>query len=247
MANRWQNLLIIYFFLVITSIIFLSFGFTVKAALIKYVYCRDEYMVGVLWSFIATGAMIFAFFLALFGFCVVHIRNYGVAVAFLILMVVLFILQLLDGFVAYEELKTVATRRLFNKGLMKNYSNFESVWNEVQRGILCCGVDGPNDWLNRSSQVLPLSCCEMEAGIIDACTIENAYQSGCLNNLSAYIMSFAVTIHRTIFVLASAQLVGVFLTFRIALEFRHNKATRLASPYLLITEIMKANQRLPFR
>lgn len=247
MANFCKNILIIYSFLVITSIISFSFNFTVNAAIKKYVYCRDESIVGLLAVLITVGGAIFAFFLALFVYCVVRLRKYAVALVFLILMFGLFILQLGAGCAAYNELKFVAVHMLF-RGQMVNYSKLETIWDDVQRDLSCCGIDGPNDWLN-ASQVLPMSCCE-HAGIKDTsiCTIENAFQSGCLNNLSAYIMSYANVILITMLVLALVQIVGAFLTGRIFVKFRHSNATPLPTSDTFIMQVNMNNieiQTLP--
>lgn len=240
MANHFIKLLIIYFFIVTTSIILFSFTITVGSAVKKYVYFRDEGMVGLLGLLIAIGVTIYAFFLALFACCVVFSKNYGVALVFLILMIVLFILQLVAGPIAYNDLKFVTTHKLINRGSMENYSNYDEIWDVIQSDLLCCGNNGPKDWLNRPSQEFPLSCCKIEGDKLN-CTIENAFQSGCINNLREYIMSFADTIWITMGVLALVQIVGVFVTFGIARTFRKIQSTPLATHDPLITEINMKN------
>ena len=48
----------------------------------------------------------------------------------------------------------------------------------IQRGIHCCGQNGPNDWTARPGFSVPDSCCE-EGTATGTCNASNSFQSGC--------------------------------------------------------------------
>lgn len=47
----------------------------------------------------------------------------------------------------------------------------------------CCGIDGPDDWINKlDTPILPSSCCPNATNSTESendCTQKNASQSGC--------------------------------------------------------------------
>lgn len=45
----------------------------------------------------------------------------------------------------------------------------------IQRGLHCCGRNGPSDWMGRPGDV-PSSCCEDG---VNSCNVGNAFQTGC--------------------------------------------------------------------
>jgi Tetraspanin family len=45
----------------------------------------------------------------------------------------------------------------------------------IQRGIQCCGYEGPRDWASRPGGI-PTSCCAADA---TTCSEVNAFQKGC--------------------------------------------------------------------
>ncbi|XP_065640072.1 tetraspanin-3 isoform X3 [Hydra vulgaris] len=88
----------------------------------------------------------------------------------------------------------------FNEYYSKD-SYLKSSFDKMQKELKCCGVNGPNDWLN-ISYVIPDSCC-IHSGKICYLLPDNLYNKGCfdevlnsfnlnLKNIAGILIGFAV-------------------------------------------------------
>lgn len=86
------------------------------------------------------------------------------------------------AFIYTEELATGAQKgfRILWDDL-DNPASREAV-NGIQRGIQCCGYDGPLSWATRGG--VPSSCCAADA---TTCTAINAFPKGCATVLHGLV------------------------------------------------------------
>ncbi|XP_018573176.1 CD63 antigen-like [Anoplophora glabripennis] len=85
-------------------------------------------------------------------------ESYYMLMAFAICLLIIFIIEFAVG-IAAASFKSEFRVALKNnmKNSMDNYENSKSdkiAWDNLQRKLECCGVDGPTDWKKR-----PMSCC----------------------------------------------------------------------------------------
>lgn len=99
-------------------------------------------------------------------------------------MLALVILQVALGvyvFINTGELANAAQRglqQLWNDMLRGDRKSIEAI-HGIQRGLQCCGMQGPLDW-TANMQLIPTSCCAEEA---TSCNILSAFSSGCAQTL----------------------------------------------------------------
>lgn len=74
-----------------------------------------------------------------------------------------------------EELATAAQNGFAKlwRAMESNDAGAREAINGVQRGLKCCGNNGPLDW---AALIMPPSCCEENAAV---CTIANSRTDGC--------------------------------------------------------------------
>ncbi|RZC33505.1 23 kDa integral membrane protein [Asbolus verrucosus] len=144
---------------------------------------------------IVAGAIVFIVaFLGCFG----AIReSYNLLIAFAVCLLIIFIIELAVGIAAavYHTDFSDALKSTLKKS-MANYSqnDVEKIaWDNAQTKLMCCGVEGPNDW---QGQILPYSCCHINDNLatpsvttycIDAAKGKYLYQTGCYDRLKMKI------------------------------------------------------------
>ncbi|XP_018335605.1 CD63 antigen [Agrilus planipennis] len=108
---------------------------------------------------IVVGAIIFIIaFLGCFG----AIReSYYMLMAFAVCLLIVFIIELAVGIAAavYKQDFEMALKENL-KNSMKNYNSDSErlAWDNAQKKLSCCGVEGPRDWQSG----IPASCCYAE-------------------------------------------------------------------------------------
>ncbi|XP_012251676.2 CD63 antigen-like [Athalia rosae] len=106
------------------------------------------------------------FFIAFLGCYGAIKENYTMLIVFAGALVIIFTIELAVGITA-AVFKTDFSNGMKGtlKSTMMNYTEADKVaWDNVQRKLECCGVDGPEDWETAKvieSGTLPTSCCEM--------------------------------------------------------------------------------------
>ncbi|XP_023179701.1 23 kDa integral membrane protein [Drosophila hydei] len=151
-----------------------------------------------------------------------------------VLLAIIFIIELAVGIAASVFKKDL-------EGMLKNSlqesikrSNHEDTiaWDNVQRKLMCCGVDTPADWRALSlNKTLPASCCQPQ--FIDAavghCTESPAlgkdkyYQEGCVGKLKERIDKNAVILIGVGIGIAFIQILGIVLACYLATVIRHTR------------------------
>ncbi|KAJ8725433.1 hypothetical protein PYW08_003616 [Mythimna loreyi] len=95
------------------------------------------------------------------------------------------------------------------------------MWDDLQRGFQCCGVQDLTNWI---PNMLPVSCCFIDYGTISPfeCNSLNAYQVGCASLLGeklsyhAYVIAVCAVVATCLQVLLS--LMGGYLAYRSKFE-----------------------------
>lgn len=48
------------------------------------------------------------------------------------------------------------------ESIKRSNAEDDMAWNNIQRQLMCCGVDSPADWRGQANKSLPGSCCRPE-------------------------------------------------------------------------------------
>ncbi|KAJ8941238.1 hypothetical protein NQ318_015670, partial [Aromia moschata] len=120
---------------------------------------------------------------------------------FAVLLAIIFIIELAVGIAAavYKSDFHHALNGTLRKSL-ENYSNDNDriAWDNVQKKLMCCGINGPNDWEEKNIAI-PFSCChnndnidkEPDSYCIDSGTGKYRFKIGCYEQLKMKINSNA--------------------------------------------------------
>ncbi|KAJ6642414.1 CD63 antigen [Pseudolycoriella hygida] len=181
---------------------------------------------------IITGATIFL--IASLG-CYGAIReNQGMLYTFAFLLLIIFIIELAVGIAACvfkSDLQMMLQQSLQNS-IERSSMDDIMAWDNVQKRLMCCGMNGPSDWQDYSkNRTIRASCCRPE--FVDGskdCKFNASlfqhryYQDGCLPKLKAKIDSNAVVLIGVGLGLAFIQLLGIVLACWLASAIRRENA-----------------------
>ncbi|CAD6240763.1 GSCOCG00008896001-RA-CDS [Cotesia congregata] len=191
-------LFIFNFLFVISGIILLSVGATIRTVYSNYNHFLDDKFFSVPSLLIVIGSIIF--FIAFFGCCGAVRENYCMIVTFCALMVLVFILELSGGISGYVLRNNAAQMiEAKMKDNMEKYKNNETeikmIWDDMQTNFECCGAKGPDDWLEHNGS-LPISCCPIPPGQMAQFNCNNqtkdVYRTGCVNKFGSYVKDHAI-------------------------------------------------------
>lgn len=157
------------------------------------------------------------FIISFFGCCGAIRENQCMVSTYAFFLLVLVILQIVIAVFAfmYAGELAAAAQRGFNK-LWDNRNTDEQTRiaiDGIQRGIRCCGSNGPADWGLTS---IPQSCCDESV-----CTILNAHQQGCATLLYDFVSTSGLLIAWVAIVFAGIELVGVIFACCLANSIRN--------------------------
>ncbi|EFN60280.1 CD63 antigen [Camponotus floridanus] len=134
---------------------------------------------------IVAGAIVFVIaFLGCYGAIKEH---YHLLIAFAAALLIIFVIEFAVGIAAavFKNDFSMAMKDTLKES-MKNYTEADKMaWDNVQKKLQCCGVDGPNDWspANGFMSNFPSSCCIQDDQLIN-CRLDNvAYREGCFSKL----------------------------------------------------------------
>lgn len=159
------------FIFVITGIIILTVGASVKAYYYPYEIFLDDRYFSLPNMLIATGSLIF--FISFLGCYGAMRENWMILMVFSVLLSIIFIFELsvgIAGYVLRDKTSNYIESTL--SGSMVIYdtqSSISSMWDVIQEEFECCGVHDYNDWQTPfNSSLLPVSCCPRPSGIVGA-------------------------------------------------------------------------------
>ncbi|EGI68525.1 CD63 antigen [Acromyrmex echinatior] len=131
---------------------------------------------------IVAGSIVFAIaFLGCYGAIKEH---YNMLIAFAVALLIIFVIELAVGIAAavFKNDFSMAMKNTLKES-MKNYTESDKqAWNNIQKKLQCCGVDGPRDW------IIPSSCCDETLSI---CQIVTANTEGCFSKLEMRVQNSA--------------------------------------------------------
>ncbi|KAF5306166.1 hypothetical protein FQR65_LT07442 [Abscondita terminalis] len=167
-------------FIEISGIGIITAGAIVLADIGEFSHFMENRMLATPIVLIVAGTIIFIIaFLGCFG----AIReSHSLLMAFAICLLIIFIIELAVG-IAAAVFKNDFEDALKNtlKNSMKNYNtnnDEKTAWDNTQKNLMCCGVEGPADW-NQNQLVKPESCCKDPKKFPNC---EN-YEMGCYTQL----------------------------------------------------------------
>ncbi|XP_077283912.1 CD63 antigen-like [Arctopsyche grandis] len=203
---------------VVTGIILISVGAGVQAKYHVYSSLLDTPYTSVPALLIAIGVIIFI--VAFFGCCGAIKENYCMTLTFSILLILVFILELaagISGYVLRDRTNAIITNNLrasLNKYNTTDNEDLTRIWDDMQRGFGCCGVEKPEDWNEIINKTYPISCCEIESGMIGTllCNKEHhpsLYNNGCGSKMVGIIKSHAGSLGAAAVCIAVLQFVGI--------------------------------------
>lgn len=151
-------------------------------------------------------------------------------------MAVIFIIELAVGIAAIAFRSDVgdALQNTLESSIRKSDHNDLVAWDNVQRKLQCCGVNGPADWVDLSkNRTLRSSCCRPEHIDIETNDCKLAYplfkdkyfQEGCVTKLKAKIERNAEPLIGVGIGIAFIQLLGIILACWLASAIRKEQAT----------------------
>ncbi|KAK0174719.1 hypothetical protein PV327_010456 [Microctonus hyperodae] len=209
---------------VITGIILISIGVTIRTVYDDYQHLLDDKFFSLPTFLIFLGSIIF--FIAFFGCCGAVRENYCMILTFTGLLIIIFIMELSAGIAGYV-LRKEAHQAIESKMIstMKQYNDsptIHKIWEELQENLKCCGINNATDWMNAKVHEFPPSCCESD--FINKsnknCTVETAMKDGCLGKLSSTIKAHAVQLGGAGIGIAFVQAIGIWFAIYLARAIR---------------------------
>ncbi|KAK0160763.1 hypothetical protein PV328_008134 [Microctonus aethiopoides] len=209
---------------VITGIILISIGVTIRTVYDDYQHLLDDKFFSLPTFLIFLGSIIF--FIAFFGCCGAVRENYCMILTFTGLLIVIFIMELsagIAGYVLRKEVHQVIESKM--NSTMQNYNSSKAtkeLWNALQEDLKCCGIHSGHDWIDAKVPEFPPSCCESEVIIKSNknCTVETARKEGCLGKLSSSIKAHATELGGAGIGIAFVQAIGIWFAIYLARAIR---------------------------
>ncbi|XP_034106494.1 CD63 antigen [Drosophila nasuta] len=148
-----------------------------------------------------------------------------------VLLAMIFIIELAVGIAACvfkSDLEGMLKNSLMESIKRSNHED-NVAWDNVQRKLMCCGVDTPADWKAISlNKTLPASCCQPEfvdtaaGNCFDSPALgkDKFFQEGCVGKLKERIDKNAVILIGVGIGIAFIQILGIVLACYLASAIR---------------------------
>ncbi|XP_044272161.1 CD63 antigen-like [Tribolium madens] len=231
-----RYLLIVFNFLfVLTGVVILSVGASVKAYYNEYTSFLDDKYIYASDLLIIIGVIIFI--IAFFGCCGALKENACMTQTFSMMLIVIFILELIVGIGGLvlkhqtDEMIDKALTGTLRRYNTPNNTEITNLWDTVQENFQCCGIQNYTDWENVTSThgQLPVTCCNFPHGSFGNVTCneksEGLHREGCLEVFSDYIEGHATTVESVGLTFAIIQLLGIILSCYLAKQIRSDYET----------------------
>jgi len=217
---------------VVTGVIILSVGVSIKAYYNNYELFLDDKYFSTPNLLIAIGAIIFI--IAFFGCCGAVKENYCLTITFSTLLILIFVLEFaagISGYVLRNQTGEYLTKEL-NDSLYKYNTNTTDaitvLWDSIQLDFKCCGVHHYEDWIP-VIHAIPMSCCGPQHGQVGSSTCNETtpsiYKQGCVVGFGKYIEENAVSIGSVGLGLAFVQLLGIIFSCHLSRQIKRNYET----------------------
>lgn len=162
---------------------------------------------------IVAGAIVFVIaFLGCYGAIKEH---YNMLIAFAAALLIIFVIELAVGIAAavFKNDFSMAMKDTLKES-MKNYTEADKMaWDNVQKKLQCCGVDGPNDWspANGFTSSFPSSCCMQDMQVICQISSTLVYKEGCFSKLEMRVHKGASVLIGVGIGIAFIEIAGIIL------------------------------------
>lgn len=170
--------------------------------------------------FIVIGAIIFI--IAFFGCCGAIRESHCMTVTYSTFLMLILIAQIVLAIVVFvyigdlQEATNKALVRLWNN---RNNQGNQQVWDNIQRGLTCCGLNNAAEW-----GTVPSSCCAPDTQV---CTEFNAFSKGCGGAVNDFIGTSGNIIGAVALGVAGIELIGFIFACCLANSIR-NQSRRSA-------------------
>lgn len=204
---------------VITGIILIVVGATIRAKYTDYQQVVDPKLHSVSVFLIIVGFIIFV--ISFLGCCGACTENRCMILLFSFLITLILIVEIclaIVGYVYASEAKSLVENGF--KTTMTSYGNDTEItqeWDLWQTNLNCCGVYSYRDW-TRENMTIPWSCCEGPGGSnTTVCTTgPTVHKIGCLNALIDFVQSELEHIGNATLILAIIHILSVFMSCYLA-------------------------------
>ncbi|CAG9760974.1 unnamed protein product [Ceutorhynchus assimilis] len=243
MRNYSRYMLVIFnFFFVLTGVIIISIGVSVKAYYNEFDHLLDDRYFYASDLLIVVGVIIFV--ISFFGCCGAAKEDACLTSTFSALLIIIFILEVLvgiGGILLRHKTEDLLEAELKKSMALYNHNGSEEItrtWDAVQSQMHCCGINNYTDWYNislrasadiQNKTTLPLSCCAIPSGTMGDfncnATQPALYHVGCLELFGDYIRDSTSSIEIAGLTLAFIQLLGIVLSCYLAKQIRSDYET----------------------
>jgi len=217
---------------VVSGVIILSVGISIKAYYYEYELFLDDQYFSTPNLLIAIGSIIFI--IAFFGCCGAVKENFCMTITFSTLLILIFVLEFaagVSGYVLRNQTNEFLTEKL-NESLHKYNTTvpdqYTKLWDDIQGEFHCCGVKDYKDW-EGVTKGLPMSCCAQQIGMVGNvecnATTPTLYKIGCVEGFGQYIENNAVTIGSVGLGLAFVQFLGIIFACHLSKQIKRNYET----------------------
>ncbi|XP_014477772.1 PREDICTED: CD63 antigen [Dinoponera quadriceps] len=160
---------------------------------------------------IVAGSIVFIVaFLGCYGAIKEH---YNMLIAFAAALLIIFVIELAVGIAAavFKNDFSMAMKETLKESMKNNTEADKQAWDNVQKKLQCCGVDGPNDWSAANGfRNFPSSCC-MDMQVICQLGIPAVYKDGCFSKLEMRVQKGATVLIGVGIGIAFVEIAGIVL------------------------------------
>jgi hypothetical protein len=116
--------------------------------------------------------------ISFFGCCGALKKNTCMLGTFFTIVLIIFLAEIVGAilmFVFSGQIKTEVIDSMNDYNATAN-NDITQAWNSVQTVVQCCGLNGAEDWVNKTDG-FPASCCKVDG--CDTAVLANAFDTGC--------------------------------------------------------------------
>ncbi|XP_035739868.1 CD63 antigen-like [Vespa mandarinia] len=174
---------------------------------------------------IVAGVIVFIIaFLGCYGAIKEH---YSMLIAFAGALLIIFVIELAVGIAAavFKNDFSMAMKDTLKES-MKNYTDADKfAWDNVQSKLMCCGVDGPNDWIMNNAFIatLPPSCCMKMQNPCGIGSLD-VNKEGCFEKLKMRVQKGATILIGVGIGIAFVEVAGIILACCLAMAIKRETA-----------------------
>ncbi|GLV41923.1 Tetraspanin 39D [Carabus blaptoides fortunei] len=162
---------------------------------------------------ISVGAVVFL--ISFMGCCGVCQRSECMLITYAVILLALFVIQLAAGVIGFLQVKEHegTLNKTFVPHIYKEFEKYgtdinkQAIFDAIQTGFECCGVENYDDYDRIHINPLPVSCCpHISEG--NSCSPISAYQEGCATKLFNMVVESLEVLAYVAVGIAAIELIG---------------------------------------